>query len=127
MAKQALRSSLPVVGLLGTLALLVGCTGEIGPGPMGGMPNPTPQGGTGGSGGPGPAPQPGDPAVGQLRRLNATQFAREDYVEEAWRIVEPILGNVVPVQEYEQGTWGPPQAERLAPPDGGWANPVVKE
>ncbi len=34
-------------------------------------------------------------------------FAREDYVEEAWRIVDPVLGDVTPVYEYESGSWGP--------------------
>ena len=41
-------------------------------------------------------------------------FAREDYVEEAWRIVDPILGDAVPVHPYEPGTWGPEQARNLA-------------
>jgi glucose-6-phosphate 1-dehydrogenase len=54
-----------------------------------------------------------------------TQFAREDSVEEAWRIVEPVLGNVVPVHEYEPNTWGPKEADQLIAGDGGWHNPVV--
>jgi glucose-6-phosphate 1-dehydrogenase len=53
-----------------------------------------------------------------------TMFAREDYVEEAWRIVDPILGDVTPVSLYEPGTWGPTAAQSLAPP-GGWSDPVV--
>jgi len=53
-----------------------------------------------------------------------TLFAREDYVEEAWRIVDPVLKAGTPVYGYEPGTWGPQEAERLAPPDG-WNNPVV--
>jgi glucose-6-phosphate 1-dehydrogenase len=56
---------------------------------------------------------------------DATHFAREDYVEEAWRIVDPVLNAGTPVAEYEPGTWGPAQAEsRVCPPDG-WVNPVV--
>jgi glucose-6-phosphate 1-dehydrogenase len=51
-------------------------------------------------------------------------FAREDYVEEAWRIVDPILRSPPPVQPYEPGSWGPADAERLAP-EGGWWNPVL--
>ena len=51
-------------------------------------------------------------------------FAREDYVEEAWRIVDPILNKGVPVYEYEPNTWGPPEVARLTPP-GGWHDPVV--
>ncbi len=54
-----------------------------------------------------------------------TLFAREDTVEEAWRIVDPVLQSDCPVQEYERGTWGPEAVnERVAPP-GGWQNPVV--
>jgi glucose-6-phosphate 1-dehydrogenase len=62
--------------------------------------------------------------LGDAMRGDRTAFAREDYVEQAWRIVEPILRNVVPVHEYEPGTWGPPEADRLVGP-GGWHNPGV--
>ena len=50
-------------------------------------------------------------------------FAREDAIEAAWRVVDPILDNVTPVYSYETGTWGPPEAERIRPPDG-WQNPA---
>ena len=40
-------------------------------------------------------------------------FARQDSVEEAWRVVEPVLGNATPLYEYESGTWGPAEADRL--------------
>src|SRR6266487_1384631 len=50
---------------------------------------------------------------------DATLFAREDYVEEAWRIVDPVLKANTPVYEYEPGNWGPPQVEeRRVPADG---------
>jgi glucose-6-phosphate 1-dehydrogenase len=56
---------------------------------------------------------------------DTTLFAREDYVEEAWRIVDPVLKANTPVFEYEPGTWGPAEVEeRIAPPDG-WHNPVM--
>jgi glucose-6-phosphate 1-dehydrogenase len=55
---------------------------------------------------------------------DATHFAREDTVEEAWRIVGPVLGDRTPVHEYDPGAWGPPEAARVAPP-GGWRDPVV--
>jgi glucose-6-phosphate 1-dehydrogenase len=56
---------------------------------------------------------------------DATLFAREDYVEEAWRIVDPILKACTPVYEYEPGTWGPAEVEqRIVPPDG-WNNPAM--
>jgi glucose-6-phosphate 1-dehydrogenase len=57
---------------------------------------------------------------------DATLFAREDYVEEAWRIVDPVLKANTLVYDYEPGTWGPTQAEeKIAPPDG-WHNPLVE-
>ena len=64
--------------------------------------------------------------LGEAMQGDRTQFAREDYVEEAWRIVEPVLDNVVPVHPYEPGTWGPAEADKIAPP-GGWHNPEVKQ
>ncbi|MBB6144499.1 glucose-6-phosphate 1-dehydrogenase [Silvibacterium bohemicum] len=50
-----------------------------------------------------------------------TLFARQDYVEEAWRIVDPILQSPVPVVPYEPHTWGPSR-EAVTPP-GGWHIP----
>ncbi len=52
-----------------------------------------------------------------------TRFAREDYVDESWQIVDPVLGDKVPVQWYEPGSWGPAAADALIAPDGGWLNP----
>jgi len=50
-------------------------------------------------------------------------FVREDEAEAEWAIVDPILGNRTPVNEYEQGSWGPKEADRLAEDVGGWHNP----
>ena len=55
---------------------------------------------------------------------DATLFAREDYVEEAWRIVDPLIQTGTPIYEYEPGNWGPGEVDRVKPP-GGWQNPVV--
>ena len=55
---------------------------------------------------------------------DATLFARQDYVEEAWRIVDPVLKASTPVFEYEPQTWGPQEVERVTPPHG-WQNPVA--
>jgi glucose-6-phosphate 1-dehydrogenase len=66
-----------------------------------------------------------DALLGDALKGNATEFAREDYVEEAWRIVEPILGNATPVTEYEPGTWGP-DTVGLLNRDGPWHDPVVR-
>jgi glucose-6-phosphate 1-dehydrogenase len=54
----------------------------------------------------------------------ATMFAREDYVEEAWRIVDPVLEAGTPIHEYEPNTWGPSEAQQVIPP-GGWSNPAM--
>jgi glucose-6-phosphate 1-dehydrogenase len=51
-------------------------------------------------------------------------FARKDAVEAAWAIVQPILGNAVPVRPYEPGSWGPVDADRLTAEVGGWVNPA---
>ena len=62
--------------------------------------------------------------LGDAMAGDATLFAREDYIEEAWRIVDPVLKAGTPVFEYEPGTWGPKEAAQITPP-GGWDNPVV--
>jgi glucose-6-phosphate 1-dehydrogenase len=63
--------------------------------------------------------------LGDAMQGDATLFAREDYVEEAWRIVDPVLKNVPPVYEYEPGTWGPNEVDSRVSPPGGWQNPMV--
>jgi len=62
----------------------------------------------------------GDAMVG-----DATLFAREDYVEEAWRIVDPVLKAGTPIYGYEPDTWGPSEVDQKVSPAGGWNNPVV--
>src|SRR6476646_4645798 len=63
--------------------------------------------------------------LGDAMAGDATLFAREDYVEEAWRIVDPLLKAVTPVFEYEPKTWGPREVEQRLRPIGGWQNPVL--
>ena len=53
---------------------------------------------------------------------NSSRFARQDYVKEAWRIVDPVLDNATPVYEYIPNTWGPVEVDALAPLEG-WINP----
>jgi glucose-6-phosphate 1-dehydrogenase len=64
--------------------------------------------------------------LGDAIKGDATLFAREDSVETAWRIVDPILGNVVSVEPYEPGSWGPPTALKSLVPPGGWHEPATK-
>jgi len=63
--------------------------------------------------------------LGDAMAGDATLFAREDYVEEAWRIVDPALKAGTPVHEYEPGTWGPKEAGQGLTPPSGWQNPAV--
>jgi glucose-6-phosphate 1-dehydrogenase len=62
--------------------------------------------------------------LGDAMQGDATLFAREDYVEEAWRIVDPVLKADTAVYEYEPGSWGPIEADSIMP-TGGWHNPTV--
>lgn len=55
-----------------------------------------------------------------------TLFAREDYVEEAWRIVDPIIKANTPLSEYDIHTWGPSTVDEHILPQGGWHNPTIK-
>ena len=50
-------------------------------------------------------------------------FVRQDAVEAAWAIVDPILGDCCPVENYGPGTWGPPDSRELAASIGGWHDP----
>jgi glucose-6-phosphate 1-dehydrogenase len=50
-------------------------------------------------------------------------FVRQGVVEAAWGVVDPVLATTTPVVEYDPGTWGPPEADRLVAVDGGWHNP----
>jgi len=50
-------------------------------------------------------------------------FVRQDAVEAAWAIVDPILGDCCPTELYQPGTWGPPDARELAADIGGWHDP----
>jgi glucose-6-phosphate 1-dehydrogenase len=52
-------------------------------------------------------------------------FAREDGVQASWRIVDPILGDKVPLQSYQPGSWGPSRADDLIGSDGPWVDPVL--
>ena len=54
-------------------------------------------------------------------------FAREDFVEAEWRVVDPFLGNVTPLYPYEPGSWGPKEAAQLIGSDGPWLNPKPAE
>jgi glucose-6-phosphate 1-dehydrogenase len=65
--------------------------------------------------------------LGDALQGDGSLFTREDAVEPAWAVVDPVLGNVTPVHEYEPETWGPAEADRIVADHGGWHNPKPKE
>lgn len=66
---------------------------------------------------------PYEELIGDAMRGNQAWFAREDYVEESWRILEPILEADITPQEYVPGTWGPDSAAEMTKDFGGWIDP----
>jgi glucose-6-phosphate 1-dehydrogenase len=61
--------------------------------------------------------------LGDALRGDSTLFNRVDAVEAAWRVVDPVLGNVTPVHEYQPNTWGPAEANEITADIGGWFDP----
>jgi glucose-6-phosphate 1-dehydrogenase len=61
--------------------------------------------------------------LGDAMNGDATLFARQDVVEAAWAIVDPVIHGPSPLYEYDQGTWGPSEADRLVEEVGGWNTP----
>jgi glucose-6-phosphate 1-dehydrogenase len=61
--------------------------------------------------------------LGDAMACDHLLFTRQDAVEAQWAIVQPILGDVTPVLEYQPGTWGPAKADQLTAQIGGWHNP----
>jgi glucose-6-phosphate 1-dehydrogenase len=73
--------------------------------------------------------EPYDLLLGAAMAGEALVFSRQDEVEAAWRIVDPILREPPAVHEYEPGTWGPRQADELIASHGSWHCPAesIKE
>ena len=65
--------------------------------------------------------------LGDAMRGDAALFASEATVEAQWRVVEPILGNQTPLYFYDQGSWGPAEADQVIARDGIWYNPKPVE
>jgi glucose-6-phosphate 1-dehydrogenase len=62
--------------------------------------------------------------LGAAMTGDLTLFASEAAVEAEWRVVAAILGDAIPLHEYEPGTWGPEEAQRTRPPPDGWHDPA---
>jgi glucose-6-phosphate 1-dehydrogenase len=61
--------------------------------------------------------------LGDAMAGDATLFARQDVVEAAWAIVDPVIHGPSPMYEYEPGTWGPAEADQMVADVGGWNTP----
>ncbi|HEY6423533.1 MAG TPA: glucose-6-phosphate dehydrogenase [Pseudonocardiaceae bacterium] len=73
---------------------------------------------------PGSNMRPYDRLIGAALNGNRLHFAQQRTVEAAWRIVDPVLGDVVPVQQYARGSWGPKDADNLLPDGDRWHDPA---
>ena len=73
---------------------------------------------------PGDDMRPYDRLIGAALDGDRWLFARQDTVEAAWKIVDPVLGSATPVHPYAKGTWGPKEADRLLPDRDVWHDPA---
>jgi len=73
---------------------------------------------------PGADMRPYDRLIGAALAGERWLFAQQDTVEASWRVVDPVLGNVVPVHPYARASWGPDQAATLLPPGETWYDPA---
>jgi glucose-6-phosphate 1-dehydrogenase len=73
---------------------------------------------------PGADMRPYDRLIGAALNGERWLFASQDTVEASWRVVDPVLGNVVPVHPYPRASWGPDQAATLLPPGETWHDPA---
>jgi glucose-6-phosphate 1-dehydrogenase len=73
---------------------------------------------------PGSDQRPYDRLIGAALDGERWLFARQDTVEAAWKIVDPVLGDAVPVHPYPPGSWGPGEADRLLPDRDTWHDPA---
>jgi glucose-6-phosphate 1-dehydrogenase len=65
--------------------------------------------------------------LGDAIRGDATLFTRDDGVEAAWRVIDPVLATPPPLHEYDSGTWGPAAAAGILAGDAAWHNPAAEE
>ena len=84
------------------------------------------------AGQPGSDMRPYDRLIGAALDGDRWLFARQDTVEAAWEVVDPVLGDVGPVHPYARGSWGPEEADRLLPEPGhlarpGWLNDGLEQ
>ena len=71
----------------------------------------------------GEGPTPYEVLLDAAMRGQSSHFARQDAVEETWRVVQPLIDSPPPVESYEPGTWGPASSDELVRNYGGWRTP----
>jgi glucose-6-phosphate 1-dehydrogenase len=76
---------------------------------------------------PGDEMEPYERLLGDALRGDHTLFGSEAGVEAAWRIVDPILDRDETLYEYDGGSWGPAEADRIAATTGGWIEPRISD
>ncbi len=73
----------------------------------------------------GEGPTPYEVLLLAALRGGRARFGRQDTIEEAWRIMQPLIDQPSPIHSYAPGTWGPAEAETLVAGNGGWRDPWV--
>ena len=71
----------------------------------------------------GEGPTPYEVLLHAAMEGNSARFTRQDQVEEAWRVLEPLFDSPPPVHGYAPGSWGPKEADELVAASGGWHEP----
>jgi glucose-6-phosphate 1-dehydrogenase len=64
--------------------------------------------------------------LGDAVRGDTSLFTQDDCVEAAWRVVDPVLHDPLPVVQYDAGTWGPAEADKVIDGDEPWHNPTAE-
>jgi len=75
----------------------------------------------------GEGPTPYEVLLDAALRGNSSSFARQDAVEETWRVVQPLIDSPSPTEVYAPGTWGPASASELTRDYGGWRDPWLPD
>jgi glucose-6-phosphate 1-dehydrogenase len=68
--------------------------------------------------------RPYDRLIGAALSGERWLFARQDTVEAAWQVVDPVLGDATPIHPYPRGSWGPKEADSLLPDHDTWHDPA---
>jgi glucose-6-phosphate 1-dehydrogenase len=73
----------------------------------------------------GEGPTPYEVLLHDAMRGDSKRFTRQDGIEEAWRVLQPLLEERPPVHSYAKGSWGPSEADKLVAGHHGWRDPWI--